>query len=166
MGRYETVSNAWPKQCICAFLLSRITSFIEQQAGIGSEFSTYYVKTKGKKPFEVEHIVADKFDRYRDEFEQEHDFSTFRNGIGGLVLLPRGTNQSYNDKPYDKKLPHYVKENLLAKSLCDLTYKNNPNFIKMIQENGFDFKAHDEFRKEDMDARADLYQKICERIWG
>ena len=97
------------------FLLSRITAYIEQKAGVSSEFSSYHLKTKGMKPFEIEHIIADKFERHRDEFDQETDFSNHRNAIGGLVLLPRGTNQSYNDKPYSEKLPHYLKENLLAK---------------------------------------------------
>jgi len=89
-----------------------------------------------------------------------------RNRIGDLVLLPRGTNQSYSDAPYAKKLQHYVKENLLVKSLHELTYQNNPNFVKMAQELGLPFQAHPEFKKADIEARQQLYQVICERIWA
>jgi uncharacterized protein with ParB-like and HNH nuclease domain len=148
------------------FLLSRMTTYIEQQAGQGSDFANYHVKKKGKKPFEVEHILADKFTRHRDEFDREADFARHRNTIGGLVLLPRGTNQSYNDKNYAAKLPHYLKENMLAKSLCENAYQNNPNFLNMAAKLALPFKAHDEFRKEDMQARTALYQRICERIWA
>jgi len=70
-----------------------------------------------------------------------------RNRIGDLVLLPRGTNQSYSDAPYAKKLQHYVKENLLVKSLHELTYQNNPNFVKMAQELGLPFKRTPSLRK-------------------
>ncbi|ELD5970852.1 DUF262 domain-containing protein, partial [Escherichia coli] len=109
------------------FLLSRITAWVEQQAGMSTTFITYYQPEHGK-PFEVEHIWADKYERYSDEFEQEHEFNNYRNRLGDLVLLPRGSNQSYGDLCYDQKQPHYIKENLLAKSLCPLAYMNNPNF--------------------------------------
>ncbi|WP_247753828.1 DUF262 domain-containing protein, partial [Citrobacter freundii] len=101
------------------FLLSRITAWVEQQAGMSTTFITYYQPEHGK-PFEVEHIWADKYERYTDEFEQEHEFNNYRNRLGDLVLLPRGSNQSYSDLCYDQKQPHYIKENLLAKSLCPL----------------------------------------------
>ena len=110
------------------FLLSRITAWVEQQAGMSTTFITYYQPEHGK-PFEVEHIWADKYERYSDEFEQEHEFNNYRNRLGDLVLLPRGSNQSYGDLCYDQKQPHYIKENLLAKSLCPLAYMNNPNCL-------------------------------------
>ncbi len=82
-----------------------------------------------------------------DEFEQHHDFDNYRNRIGDLVLLPEGTNQSYNDKQYLEKMPHYLKENLPAKSLHPKTYENNPNFVNAAQRLGLAFKAHDQFKK-------------------
>ncbi|MCL1486282.1 MAG: DUF262 domain-containing HNH endonuclease family protein [Marinobacter sp.] len=84
------------------FLLARITGWCEHQAGMSNSFVTYYQPGSGK-PFEVEHIWADKFARHKDEFEQEHEFQNYRNRLGDLVLLPRGTNQSYGDQPYEQK---------------------------------------------------------------
>ena len=147
------------------FLLSRISGYIDGQSGQPSDFVDYY-ENPNAKPFEIEHIWANKFAQHRDEFEQEHEFLECRNGIGDLVLLPRGTNQSYSDAPYTTKLPHYVKENLLVKSLHELTYQNNPNFVKMAQELKLPFQAHPEFKKADIEARHKLYQVICERIWA
>ena len=143
------------------FLLSRITAWIEQKAGINTSF---YQPETGK-PFEVEHIWADKFSRHEDEFVQEHEFKQYRNRIGDLVLLPRGTNQSYGDLPYEKKHVHYIKENLLVKSLCPLAYENNPNFTNLKNNLGLPFRAHTEFKKKDIDERQKLYQAICEQIW-
>lgn len=146
------------------FLLSRMTAWVEHQAGMSTSFATYYRPEKGKL-FEVEHVWADKFLRHQDEFEQEHEFNSYRNRLGGLVLLPRGTNQSYNDLPYEQKHLHYIKENLLVKSLCPLAYDNNPNFTHLQYELGLPFKPHECFKKCDMDTRQQLYRDICERIW-
>lgn len=147
------------------FLLSRITGFIEQKSGIPTSFSTYFVST-GTKPFEVEHIWADKFGEHQDEFQQQHEFDSYRNRVGDLVLLPRGTNQSYGAMPYAEKREHYLKENLLVKSLHPKVYENNPNFLGMVKTLGIPFKAHDAFTKADISERQALIQRICEVIWG
>ncbi|MCC8170190.1 MAG: DUF262 domain-containing HNH endonuclease family protein [Parabacteroides sp.] len=147
------------------FLLSRITSYVEQQSGLNSSFEKYY-HNPGGKSFEVEHILADKYTSHKEEFEQESDFQEYRNRIGALVLLPRGTNQSYGAKPYSEKLSHYIKENLLVQSLCPLTYQNNPNFLSMKNKLALPFKFHEEFRKADISDRQKLYQAICESIWN
>jgi uncharacterized protein with ParB-like and HNH nuclease domain len=147
------------------FLLARITGFIEQQSGAVANFSTYFV-SPGAKPFEVEHIWADKFDEHRDEFEQKHEFDTYRNRIGDLVLLPQGTNQSYGAKPYTEKVQHYLKENLLVKSLHPKTYESNPNFTGMVQRLEIPFRHHETFGKADIDERQKLIRRICEVIWN
>ncbi len=146
------------------FLLSRITGFIEQQSGVPSNFSTYFMNS-GKKPYEVEHIWADKFQEHRDEFDQQHDFQNYRNRIGGLMLLPNGTNQSYLAMPYTDKIEHYLKENLLVKSLHPKTYEKNPNFLNMSRELNIPFKAYLKFNKADIDERQLLIKRICEVIW-
>lgn len=145
------------------FLLSRISAYVDQKAGIHSTYDSYY--RPGGKPFEIEHIWANQYERHMDEFDQKADFEAFRNRIGDLVLLPRGTNQSYGDKPYEQKHLHYVKENLLVQSLTPLAYENNPNFTNMIHKTGLPFKSHSEFKKKDIEDRQALYQAICEQIW-
>jgi len=147
------------------FLLARITSFIEEKSGINTNFATYHEKRKNAKPFEVEHIWANKFEEHRDEFDQENEFTNYRNRIGDLALLHNGTNQSFNDMPYEEKLTHYVKENLLLKSLHDQCYVNNPNFKSMINDVNLPFKAHSSFKKADINERQKLIQAICQKIW-
>jgi uncharacterized protein with ParB-like and HNH nuclease domain len=147
------------------FLLARISGYIDQECGLSTDFETYYFNPGGK-PFEVEHIWADRFEEHRDEFVQRHEFEETRNRLGDLVLLPRGTNQSYGALPYTQKLPHYLKENLLVKSLCALTYKNNPNFVQMTKRLNLPFRAHDQFKKSDIETRQRLYRALCEQIWS
>jgi hypothetical protein len=145
------------------FLLARITDYIEQQSGIPSKFEDY-MNYSGGKPFQVEHIWANKFEE-QDEFDQKHDFDWHRNLIGGLILLQEGTNQSFRDLPYEKKLPHYLKENLLAQTLHPTCYEKNPNFVGFKESSGLPFRPHVDFKKEDLLDRTKLYQKICEKIW-
>jgi hypothetical protein len=99
------------------------------------------------------------------EFEQQHEFANYRNRIGDLVLLPQGTNQSYGGMCYAEKIDHYLKENLLVKSLHPKAYENNPNFRGMAERLGLEFKAHKSFTKADIDERQALIQSFCEVIW-
>jgi uncharacterized protein with ParB-like and HNH nuclease domain len=147
------------------FLLARITNYLEDNSGIPSTFKQY-VTDDVKKPFEVEHIWEDKYDRFKGEFDQRDEFNSFRNSIGGLILLPRGTNQSFNADPFIKKLPHYLKQNLLAQSLHEDTYKKNPNFLKFVANSGLPFKPYNQFKKSELQERTKLYQSICETIWS
>jgi hypothetical protein len=147
------------------FLLSRLTAHVEQGAGMTTTFRTYF-ESPGGKPFEVEHIWADDFGSHTAEFTDKGDFATWRNHVGALVLLPNGTNQSYNAKPYKEKLQHYQKENLLVQSLCALTYQNNPNFTKWAGTRGLKFQAHQDFKKADIGTRQTLYKELCKDIWA
>lgn len=146
------------------FLLSRISSYIDRKAGVDTNYDSYF-RPSGKA-FEIEHIWANKYERHIEEFDQKADFELFRNRLGDLVLLPRGTNQSYGDKPYADKHKHYVKENLLVQSLTPLAYQNNPNFTNMVTNTDLPFVPHEEFKKSDIEQRQMLYQRICEQMWG
>jgi uncharacterized protein with ParB-like and HNH nuclease domain len=146
------------------YLLSRLSGYVDGLAGENTHFATYYHATHGK-PFEIEHLWANNFNNHRDEFEQLNKFNDCRNSIGALVLLPRGTNQSYGDKPYADKLSHYIKENTLVKSLNSLAYENNPNFNKLISHHNLSFQSHPEMKVSDIHLRRELYRQIAEQIW-
>lgn len=146
-------------------LLSRISAHLDHAIGENREYHNYHHPTEGRK-FQIEHIWADKFEEHRDEFEQESDFREWRNSIGALILLPSGTNQSFNSDRYEDKLPHYLRENTYAKTLHPKFYEKNPNFLKAPQIQELNFKAHSEFRKADLEERQDLVKQLCEQIWS
>ncbi|MFM2064145.1 MAG: hypothetical protein RLZZ507_3816 [Cyanobacteriota bacterium] len=144
--------------------LARITDHIERQSGLSSRYSEYVAT--GKNKYEIEHIWADMPQRHLDEFPKPIDFQEYRNRIGGLLLLQKSFNASYGSWSYDKKLPHYYGQNLLAKSLNPQCYERNPSFLAYKERSGLKFQPHDEFKKSDLDARQKLYQKIAEEIWN
>jgi hypothetical protein len=145
-------------------LLSRITSYLDNLVGKDTNYASYY-HPKGKG-FEIEHIWADKYAEHKDEFDQITDFQAWRNSIGALILLPQGTNQSFNSSKYNRKLNHYLKENTYAQTLHPEYYKKNPNFLKPAAVKALQFKPHPEFKKSDVSERLKLVQRICEQIWA
>jgi len=146
------------------FFLARITSYIEEKSGYHTSFATYHDTNNGK-PFEIEHVWADKFE-HQKEFDQRDEFNRCRNLVGGLLLIQQGRNQSLGAMKYEQKLKHYASENLLVKSLCDNTYKNNPNFINMYKCLDLDFQPHDKFDQDELMQRQNLYRSIAEKIWS
>lgn len=146
-------------------LLARMTYFIEHESGHASSFVDY-VSRDIKKPFEIEHLWALKPDRHTDEFPHPGDFTQYRNRIGGLVLLPRGYNQSLGDLPYEDKLDKYFGQNCLLKTLSPTFYRNNPNFATFMRTTGLPFRPHPHFKKADLDERQRLYALICDQVWS
>lgn len=146
-------------------ILARITDYLETQSGGPSRYVDY-VSDTGNNRYEVEHIWANKFDRHTDEFSHPTDFDESRNRIGGLLLLPKSFNASYNDLPYKDKMPHYLEQNLLAKSLHPQSYDRNPGFKRFIEQSGLKFKAYEEFKKADIEERSELYRQLAQKIWN
>ena len=145
-------------------ILARLTDYVETQSGNQSHYQDY-VK-EGKNRYEVEHIWADHPERYEDEFNHPSDFSEYRNQIGGLLLLPQKFNNSFGDLSYEKKLPHYNSQNLLARSLNKQCYDHNPGFLRFVQESNLPFKSYDHYKKVDLEERSLLYKQIAEKIWN
>jgi uncharacterized protein with ParB-like and HNH nuclease domain len=145
-------------------LLARITDFVETGSGLPSRYDEY-VSSRGQKAYEVEHVWADHPERHKDEFDHPSDFEDYRNRIGGLLLLPKSFNASYGDLPYSKKRKHYLKQNLLAQTLHEDAYQNNPGLKRFLKDSGLNFEAHEDFKKADLDRRSTLYLKLAEQIW-
>ena len=137
--------------------LARFTHWMEEQSGQPGRYLEYIVRS-GKNAYEIEHLWANHFERHTDEFAHAQEFSTHRNKVGGLVLLPKKINASLNDKAYS--------ENLLARSLHPMCYVHNPGFLKLKAETGLPFKAFTEFKKANFDERFALYKGIAERLWS
>ena len=145
-------------------ILSRISSYIDNLVGKGTTYADYH--HPNGTPFEIEHIWADKFREHRDEFKQENDFQSWRNLIGALILLPKGTNQSFSSDQYAVKIKHYLKENTYAQTLHSDYYSKNPNFLKSPDIKSLKFKAHPQFKKVDIEERQKLVQRVCEKLWS
>jgi len=156
--------NGWTKRYML-HQLARLTHFIEQGSGRDTKFDIYVNRTI-KNPYDIEHIWVDHYERYTDQFNTEDEFQRTRNMLGDLVLLPQDINRSLNDSEYAKKLPKYFGQNLLASSLNENCYQNNPNFLRFISENNLKFSSSNDFTKETIKERQNLYSEIAKLIWN
>lgn len=145
-------------------VLARMTNYVEVQSASPSRYQEYVKKTGNS--YEIEHIWANHFERHLDEFSHQFEFEAYRDRIGGLLLLPKKNNASYSDLLYQKKREHYLKENLLAQSLHEKAYENNPGFKQFIERSNLLFCPYTEFKKVELDSRQKLYQLLAERIWN
>jgi hypothetical protein len=146
------------------YLLARMTDHLERASGLPSRFAEYIAG--GKKNYEVEHIWANHYERHQEEFSHPTDFQDYRNRIGGLLLLPKTFNASYGDLTYEEKLPHYLGQNLLARSLHPDSYSHNPGFLKYMAQSQLPFAPYTEFNRAQLDERQMLYRKLAEQVWS
>lgn len=147
--------------------LARLTHWVDTECGVASHFDDLISEGRAK-PFEIEHIWADQYERFTDWFPHPVDFDTERNRIGGLLLLQRGINQSLGDATYEQKRDAYATHgaNLLARSLHPLAYQNNPAFLQLIERTGLPFCSYDSFGPEQQRERQELYIRLAESVWN
>lgn len=148
-------------------ILARLSHWVDVQCRLSSSFQD--LTSRGRaRPFEIEHIWADHYDRFSDWFAHPSDFQTERNKLGGLLLLQRGVNQSIGDATYEAKRDAYLanSQNLLARSLHPLAYKNLPEFQRLLDRTGLPFRAYESFGPEELAQRQELYIRIAEWVWN
>lgn len=167
--RFDAVSDFYMRQQNQGSvyqLLARMTYHVEHQSKMPTSFQKY-VDRKSAGRYDIEHVWPDKYERYEHEFANAQDFARYRNRFGGLVLLPERENRALGADPFSKKVAVYLRDNLLAASLNAQAYERNPGFKGYIERSGIPFKpTNGDFEKQDLDARQDLYLKLCEEIWS
>jgi hypothetical protein len=100
------------------------------------------------------------------EYPDKETFDRHRNKFGGLLLLLMDKNRSLNDLTFDRKLPIYFGENLLAKSLNSDCYQNNPQFKRFLENENLKFKSYTTFDKTALLERQELYEALVKKIWS
>ena len=148
-------------------ILARLTHWVDTQCGLSSNFEDLISQGRAR-PFEIEHIWADHYDRFKGRFSHPSDFETERNKLGGLLLLQRGVNQSLGDASYEGKRDAYLSnsQNLLARSFHPLAYQNQPTFRALLDRTGLLFRPYESFGPEEQAERQELYIRIAEWVWN
>ena len=149
-------------------ILARIIDFIEEQNGQPHKYVEYMNSTT-TDPCEIEHIICNDFERFKDAFYNKDEFVRFRNNIGALLLLRESINRSLRDKDYSKKLAAYcsTQGNIYSASLGKQTYLNNPRFIRFISENNLPFEPYEDFGRTEIEKRRlELVVKLMNLIWN
>lgn len=157
-------------------LLGRLADYLE--IGVDSTssvgFETYSDRSLDNRTFDIEHLISDQFSQVNEmlrsagktSFSNLTEFNNVRNNIGGLILLPRGRNRSMKDMMYIEKLERYSGENILAQTLCEQFYLNQPNYRRFTERTGIECSAIPVIDKESIISRAELYKRIAQKLWS
>ena len=143
-------------------MLARLTDYVNVQMGRVSQFATY-VDRNPKTSYDIEHILPNDYASYKDMFNDEEDFNNNRRKFGNLILLTSDHNRSYQAMPYEQKVVQYAGDNILAQSLYNGTYQNNPQFLRLAGMYGF--KPYDRFDKTAIRDRLQMYTQLAKAIW-
>lgn len=143
-------------------MLARLTDYVNVQMGRASQFATY-VDRNPKTSYDIEHILPNDYASYKDMFNDEEDFNNNRRKFGNLILLTSDHNRSYQAMPYEQKVVQYAGDNILAQSLYNGTYQNNPQFLRLAGMYGF--KPYDRFDKTAIRDRLQVYTQLAKAIW-
>lgn len=153
------ILNQQNRRRLCV-MLALITEIVARESGE----SDYMLN---KSNIEIEHIWADHYEWFEasEGFTDKGEFANVRNSIGDLLILPKSFNASYGDKRYKEKRMQYFSQNILAQTLCDEKYRNNPGFLAYKSRSGIDFKPFSEFHKAEISERTNLYREILKWNW-
>jgi len=146
--------------------LARLTYFLENKTDIPGASFVKYVDRDTKNPYDIEHILADDFQKNKDNFDDIDDFEKTRNRFGALLLLPLDKNRSFQDMSYADKKEKYYNENILAATLNEKYYQNTARFIKFKDTFGLKFTPLDIFNKNSIESRTKLYLELSKLIWN
>lgn len=144
-------------------LLARFTSYVNVRMGNPSQFDVYVDRTRKGNTYDIEHILPDDYDSYSDEFDSADDFQNSRQMLGNLIILTRDKNRSYQAMKYEEKVGKYIGDNVLAQALNSTAYQNNPQFITVAKEYGFE--PIPKFTKGSIADRAKIYLQMAIDIW-
>ncbi|MDK1198630.1 DUF262 domain-containing protein [Cronobacter dublinensis] len=154
------------------YVLARIASYIETEINMTNKvgFDVYMQRDKGMKTFDIEHVLRSVIDDTLPSlslgFATDTEYTSMRNLIGGLVLLPRSRNRSLSDKTYVEKQPVYSGENVLCQSLCSNFYKNNPELTRFLTENpALQLQDYNKFTSQTIIERGNAYKEVALKIW-
>ena len=146
-------------------ILARITAFTEAGSGRADSFDKY-VDRKVQNPFDIEHIWANDFTTYQNDFVSPQEFQEWRNHIASLLLLPADVNRSLQDKPYEAKPAHYAKQNFYAASLDPSVYEHQPRFKSFLTINHLPFSPYATFTKDEQTQRRTLMKALVNLVWS
>jgi hypothetical protein len=153
-----------PKKTVRRFL-ARLTLWLDRKIGHGGVLTSYLTST-GAQGYDVEHVIPDNHDEYREQFPSTAEFYEQRNRIGALLLLPRSFNRSYGQLAFEEKRDHYRGQNSLAQTFHGDCYERNPGLRRVIDETGVPFRPYGSFGRAELVEREAAIAALAEEVWN
>jgi len=156
-------------------ILARIADYLEKAVNQTNKvgFAAFVDRTRDSRTFDVEHMIPNNMMEANSDitaggqlFGSASEFAAARNGVGGLILLPRGRNRSMRAMAYSEKIQRYSNENILAQTLTNSFYLNQPNWARFSEETGITSQAETCADAAALVRRAEFYLAVASKIWS
>lgn len=163
-GLWNWGINQFSRRYIYHFL-ARTTAFLEHGSGGADNFADLVDRTR-KNPFDIEHILADDYEQFASQYEDENTFQEWRNWLPALLLLPADVNRSLQARAYNEKVKVYAGQNLLAASLSETPYVNRPQFKALRTKLDLELTPLASFKKKQIKQRCEVLIGLANVIWS
>lgn len=153
------------------YMLANFSDFLESNSD-RNIFAEFY---ESKDKYEIEHMLASNFEHNKAWYQSEEELNEFRDNIGGLGLLRKSVNASFNNMSYSEKLPKYIDQNTYLASLSESMYKddgkfaNKPSLNRTLEKNPRVAEKLKSFETLDSDSiieRDELCLEIAKILWN
>ncbi|PRY18678.1 GmrSD restriction endonuclease domain-containing protein [Pseudosporangium ferrugineum] len=148
------------------YLLARLTAYAEEASGRTNPIQTYL---DVDRPFEVHRIWSSRLeDHAADVGGRKATHESWRNRLGGLLLLAASDCAELRDRPYPRQLEVLRQRHVLAASL-DRRLHADPAFKRWANGAGLTPLLRpfpQEFPKAGIEQRQALYQRLCGIVWS
>lgn len=151
------------------YFFSRIDHFIADNSNLSTgSYYSHISQGKGKDVYHIEHILAHDEDGINASmFNDEEEFSTQRNRLGGLLLLKGKDNQSSGNELYEEKKKTYVGNGtLFAQTLLPNFSHSNKGFEEFCKKFNLSFVEYQNFTPSSIEERQKLLFEIIKIIWA
>ena len=152
------------------YFLARIEKFICDKLQREMNNSVQYIATKTGNitGYHIEHILSHNETNIK-YFDNEEDFESKRNMLGGLLLLKGQDNISSGNEEYEDKLKTYSAGLVWGHTLCSDFYHTNKKMDELnayLQKvGGHQIQSINKFNKEALYARCELLFDLVKLIW-
>ena len=153
------------------YFLARIEKFICDKLQREMNNDVHYIATKTgyRTGYHIEHILSHNETNLK-YFDNEEDFESKRNMLGGLLLLKDQDNISSGNEEYEDKLKTYSAGLVWGHTLCSDFYHTNKKldeFNSYLQEIcGHQIHSINKFNKEALYDRCELLFNLVKLIWN
>ena len=153
------------------YFLARIEKFICDKLQREMNNDVHYIATKTgyRTGYHIEHILSHNETNLK-YFDNEEDFESKRNMLGGLLLLKDQDNISSGNEEYEDKLKTYSAGLVWGHTLCSDFYHTNKKldeFNSYLQETcGHQIHSINKFNKEALYDRCELLFNLVKLIWN
>lgn len=149
------------------YFFARIEKFIADNTKLNMKHTLYDLvqNTGSVNGFHIEHILADNNENLELFGNDEENFKSERNRLGGLLLLKGKDNISSNNETYKKKLKSYANTLYWNETLREDSYKSKLDFTDMIDKYKLNFRYMNEFGPAELEERHKLLYDMVIHIW-